>query len=233
MDWSPKPRVCSQFLANFDDKVCFGQHSCDSSSLSVVDQKDLLSSSVPAALAAGPQLSPLSDYLSDISCTTSAGPALSPSQAGPQRNSSTLHTLLMKKETMRPVPSARSPDSRKTYDRMRLKLVSYSNDYFYKSFQSEIIKLTCLFFPRSRMSVNLDLNVLFGFLLAFSSQSSPLSQSAPTPERCLVERMWSRREPRTHFTSECSVGESSVTDEVNEIIGQMSPINQQVNDIRG
>jgi len=45
----------------------------------------------------------------------------------------------------------------------------------------------------------------------------------------LMDRIWKRREPRTHFTSVCSVGESSVTDEVNDILEEMSPNNLQVN----
>jgi hypothetical protein len=110
---------------NFISKVLSSRIVLHSSSIGVVDQKDLLSTSVPAALVSGSQISPLSDYLSDISGTTT-GPARSPSHAGPQRNSSTLHKLLMKKETMRPLPSSRSPDSRKTYDRMRMRLVYLS-----------------------------------------------------------------------------------------------------------
>ena len=77
--------------------------------------KDLLSSSVPATLLTTTGVSPLSDILTDLS---SPSTSQSPSQAGPQRHS-TLHKLLMRKEVMRPIPQARSPDSRKTLDRMK------------------------------------------------------------------------------------------------------------------
>jgi hypothetical protein len=36
-----------------------------------------------------------------------------------------LHKLLMRKEVMRPVPQARSPDSRKTLDRMKTRFILY------------------------------------------------------------------------------------------------------------
>jgi hypothetical protein len=61
-----------------------------------------------------------------------------------------------------------------------------------------------------------------------SQQPPPLSKSAPTTDSLLMDRIWKRREPRTHFTSVCSVGESSVTDEVNDILEEMSPNNLQV-----
>ena len=85
-----------------------------SSSLGVGGSKDLLSSSVPATLLST-NVSPLSDILTDLSTPASSQ---SPSQAGPQRHS-TLHKLLMRKEVMRSVPQARSPDNRKTLDRMK------------------------------------------------------------------------------------------------------------------
>lgn len=90
-------------------------HNSSSGSLGVGGSKDLLSSSVPATLLSSAGASPLSDILTDLSTPPSAQ---SPSQAGPQRHS-TLHKLLMRKEVMRPVPQARSPDNRKTLDRMR------------------------------------------------------------------------------------------------------------------
>ena len=61
-----------------------------------------------------------------------------------------------------------------------------------------------------------------------SQQPPQLSKSAPTTDSLLTDRIWKRREPRTHFTSVCSVGESSVTDEVNDILEEMSPNNLQV-----
>lgn len=163
-----------------------GAGASSSSSLGVGGSKDLLSSSVPATLLSS-SVSPLSDILTDLSSPSNA-PAQSPSQAGPQRHS-TLHKLLMRKETMRPVPPARSPDSRKTLDRIKTSLSS-SNPLL-------------------------------------NQQASPLSKSAPTSDSLLMERIWKRREPRTHFTSVCSVGESSVTDEVNDILEEMSPTNLQ------
>ena len=37
-------------------------------------------------------------------------------------------------------------------------------------------------------------------------------------------RIWSRREPRPHISSVCSVGETStLADEVNEVLGRMDP----------
>ncbi len=86
------------------------------------ETKDFLSSSVPAGLVSRSQTSPMSEYLRENS---PGATALSPSYAGPQRNSSTLHRLLMKKETMRPPPVAGSPDRRKTYDRMRYRYLHY------------------------------------------------------------------------------------------------------------
>lgn len=160
-------------------------HNSSSGSLGVGGSKDLLSSSVPATLLSSAGASPLSDILTDLSTPPSAQ---SPSQAGPQRHS-TLHKLLMRKEVMRPVPQARSPDNRKTLDRMRTSLSS-SNPLL-------------------------------------SQQPPQLSKSAPTTDSLLMDRIWKRREPRTHFTSVCSVGESSVTDEVNDILEEMSPNNLQ------
>jgi len=90
-------------------------HTASTATMDVGASKDLLSSSVPATLLTTTGVSPLSDILTDLS---SPATSQSPSQAGPQRHS-TLHKLLMRKEVMRPVPQARSPDSRKTLDRMK------------------------------------------------------------------------------------------------------------------
>ena len=102
------------------DDYPWGQSS-NSGSLGVGGSKDLLSSSVPATLLTSNGVSPLSDILTDLS---SSGTSQSPSHAGPTRHS-TLHKLLMRKEVMRPVPQARSPDSRKTLDRMKTRFVLY------------------------------------------------------------------------------------------------------------
>ena len=43
--------------------------------------------------------------------------------------------------------------------------------------------------------------------------------------------MWSRREPRQHISSVCSVGEaSSIADEVNDVLSGLSP-NDDLQDI--
>ena len=102
------------------DDYPWGQSS-NSGSLGVGGSKDLLSSSVPATLLTSSGVSPLSDILTDLS---SSGTSQSPSHAGPTRHS-TLHKLLMRKEVMRPVPQARSPDSRKTLDRMKTRFALY------------------------------------------------------------------------------------------------------------
>ena len=62
-----------------------------------------------------------------------------------------------------------------------------------------------------------------------------LSTSAPVNHSYMSEaaaaaggsghpRIWSRREPRPHISSVCSVGETStLADEVNEVLGRMDP----------
>ncbi|XP_040581457.1 uncharacterized protein REPTOR [Lepeophtheirus salmonis] len=54
--------------------------------------------------------------------------------------------------------------------------------------------------------------------------SQQLSKSAPNQHSYLERLMWTRREPRPHINSVCSVGgESSITDEVNDVLNGLSP----------
>ena len=43
-------------------------------------------------------------------------------------------------------------------------------------------------------------------------------------------RVWARREPRQHISSVCSVGDSSIADEVNDVLSGLSP-NDDLQDI--
>lgn len=53
---------------------------------------------------------------------------------------------------------------------------------------------------------------------------SYMSEAAAAASGSGHPRVWSRREPRPHFSSICSVGETStLADEVNEVLGRMDP----------
>jgi hypothetical protein len=50
------------------------------------------------------------------------------------------------------------------------------------------------------------------------------SRSAPPRDQGFLDRVWSRREPRQHISSVCSVGnESSIADEVSDVLSGISP----------
>lgn len=53
---------------------------------------------------------------------------------------------------------------------------------------------------------------------------SYMSEAAAAASGSGHPRLWSRREPRPHISSVCSVGETStLADEVNEVLGRMDP----------
>ena len=59
---------------------------------------------------------------------------------------------------------------------------------------------------------------------------SQLSKSAPVKNLPLDNLIWSRRDPRPHMNSICSVGgDSSIADEVSEVLNSLSP--SELNDI--
>ena len=84
---------------------------------------------------------------------------------------------------------------------------------------------------------NKTLEVLRNSLSSSSTMltQQQLSTSAPVNHSYMSEaaaaasgsghpRLWSRREPRPHISSVCSVGETStLADEVNEVLGRMDP----------
>jgi hypothetical protein len=122
----PPAAVKTESTSSFwqqDDSMLFSSSSMTGQTGGTTfSSKDLLSSSVPATIF---QNSPLSDILTDlpaspVSVVSPNPPSQSPSHAGPERHhgasASTLHRLLLKKETSRPSP-VRSPESRKTLDR--------------------------------------------------------------------------------------------------------------------
>lgn len=60
--------------------------------------------------------------------------------------------------------------------------------------------------------------------------ASQLSKSAPVKNLPLDNMIWNRREPRPHMNSICSVGgDSSIADEVSEVLNSLSP--SELNDI--
>merc|ERR1719167_1300975 len=60
--------------------------------------------------------------------------------------------------------------------------------------------------------------------------ASQLSKSAPVKNLPLDNLIWSRRDPRPHMNSICSVGgDSSIADEVSEVLNSLSP--SELNDI--
>jgi hypothetical protein len=199
-----KPSRISSFNPNF------WQANDDSSNFSGTTNpwSSALSSSVPTAensqssVTTSYNISPLSDILTDLSSTASTAsgvspnlPSNSPSQAGPTRHS-TLHKLLMRKDPVMPGrPSpVRSPDGLIMRPTRTLEVM------------------------RNSLSAS---NPLI-------SQQGQLSTSAPVQsymsETSGQTRIWSRREPRQHISSVCSVGEaSSLADEVNAALSGMDP----------
>lgn len=185
----PMQTSSSNFWQTDPDNLFFGSTSFSSQTGGVVSasSKDLLSSSVPTTMFPS---SPLGDILSDFNSSPKnpqvPSPSHSPNQpsnAGPERHS-TLHKLLLRRDPVsRPSP-VRSPENRKTLEKLKSSL-SASNP------------LLC----------------------------QQLSKSAPTRDQGLLDKMmWSRREPRQHISSVCSVGnESSIIDEVNEVLSGTSP----------
>jgi hypothetical protein len=191
-----------------------------------------LSSSVPVNCAPGPaaiaaaggqvsgntsyNISPLSDILTDLSSNSGSTPNQSlspnlpspqvPSQAGPTR-SSTLHKLLMRKDqqrqTGRPSP-VRSPDG------AILSRPSKTLEVLRNSLSSSSTMLT-----HQQLSTSAPVN------------HSYMSEAAAAASGSGHPRIWSRREPRPHISSVCSVGEtgetSTLADEVNEVLGRMDP----------
>ena len=190
-----------------------------------------LSSSVPVNLFQNVN-SPLSDILTDLSPppantyvqskSPSLRPAISPngfiigstigntllspntqtpSNAGPTRNS-TLHKLLMQKTRDGPINGRPSPVRS----------------------------------PEARKTLEQMKNSLSTSNPLISQQL--LSRSAPTGnplgsignQPMENNRVWARREPRQHISSVCSVGDSSIADEVNDVLSGLSP-NDDLQDI--
>merc|ERR1719167_64715 len=59
---------------------------------------------------------------------------------------------------------------------------------------------------------------------------SQLSKSAPVKNLPLDNLIWSRRDPRPHMNSICSIGgDSSIADEVSDVLNSLSP--SELNDI--
>ena len=117
-----------------------------------------------------------------------------PSNAGPTRNS-TLHKLLMQRKGDGPITGRPSPVRS----------------------------------PEARKTLEQMRNSLSTSNPLISQQL--LSRSAPTGNNPLGSgntttdtRVWTRREPRQHISSVCSVGEtSSIADEVNDVLSGLSP----------
>jgi hypothetical protein len=109
------------------DSLFFGTTSFTSQSggVATTSSKDLLSSSVPGSIFPN---SPLGDILSDLNPSPNPpqvpSPSVSPnlpSHAGPERHS-TLHKLLLRKDPVsRPSP-VRSPENRKTLEKLKSSL---------------------------------------------------------------------------------------------------------------
>lgn len=211
----------------------FWQGADDSNSFSgTTNPWSTLSSSVPVNCAPGPaaiaaaggqvsgntsyNISPLSDILTDLSSNSGSTPNQSlspnlpspqvPSQAGPTR-SSTLHKLLMRKDqqrqTGRPSP-VRSPDG------AIMSRPSKTLEVLRNSLSSSSTLLT-----HQQLSTSAPVN------------HSYMSEAAAAASGSGHPRIWSRREPRPHISSVCSVGEtgetSTLADEVNEVLGRMDP----------
>jgi hypothetical protein len=134
-----------------------------------------------------------------------ANPLLSPntptpSNAGPTRNS-TLHKLLMQRKGDGPITGRPSP-VRSPESRKTLEQMKNS-----LSTSNPLISQQLL------------------------SRSAPTSNPIASGNIPMDSRLWTRREPRPHISSVCSVGEaSSIADEVNEVLGGLSP-NDDLHDI--
>jgi len=208
----------------------FWQVTEDSSSFSgTINPWSTLSSSVPATAGGGGpgpsastaatqgsasyNISPLSDILTDLSSNSGSTPnqslspnlpSNSPSQAGPTRTS-TLHKLLMRKDqarqTGRPSP-VRSPDGSIARPTKTLEVIRNS------------LSSSSTLLSQQQLSTSAPVN------------HSYMSEAAAAASGSGHPRIWARREPRPHISSVCSVGEregSTITDEVNEVLGKMDP----------
>lgn len=202
-------------IVKTEPKPYFWQPTDDSSFAGSTNPWSTLSSSVPAVGATSIttyNTSPLSDILTDLSSTTSNStggaqsvspnlPSHSPSQAGPTR-ASTLHKLLMRKDQAtrtRPSP-VRSPDG-------------------------SIMRGTTKTLGAIRNSLSAS-NPLLSQQLSTSApvNQSYISEAALAASGSGHTRAWSRREQRPHYSSVCSVGETStLAEEVNEVLAKVDP----------
>jgi hypothetical protein len=202
-------------IVKTEPKPYFWQPADDSSFAGSTNPWSTLSSSVPAVGVTSIttyNTSPLSDILTDLSSTTSNStggaqsvspnlPSHSPSQAGPTR-ASTLHKLLMRKDQAtrtRPSP-VRSPDG-------------------------SIMRGTTKTLGAIRNSLSAS-NPLLSQQLSTSApvNQSYISEAALAASGSGHTRVWSRREQRQHYSSVCSVGETStLAEEVNEVLAKVDP----------
>merc|ERR1719195_514532 len=172
-----------------------------------------LSTSVPT-----PVISHVSEF-SELSNLSSGGPAVSPNRLtlSPPANmmNVTSHSNIPSTVPVNPPTSSSSA----LHDLLMRKgpevpdpIRSRSNSNQFKSAKRPIVN-------RQRNSLSLSNPLLV----------SQLSKSAPVKNPTL-DMIWNRREPRPHMNSMCSnAGESSIADEVSEVLNSLSP--SELNDI--
>lgn len=197
----PLSAVHSGFLHQ-DDSMLFSSSSVanQSGGSTFIGAKDLLSSSVPASIFHN---SPLSDILTDLPSTSGSSsvvglnsPSVSPGLAG---NS----------------PSQAGPE--RNHHTQLHKLLLRKDPVGVASRPSPV---------RSPENRKTTLDKIRNNLSASNPMlTQQLSKSAPTTQQNFLDRMvWSRREPRQHISSVCSVGnDSSIADEVSEALNGISP----------
>ena len=196
----PLSALHSGFLHQ-DDSMLFSSSSVanQSGGSTFIGAKDLLSSSVPASIFHN---SPLSDILTDLPSTSGSSsavglnsPSVSPGLAG---NS----------------PSQAGPE--RNHHTQLHKLLLRKDPVGVASRPSPV---------RSPESRKTTLDKIRNNLSASNPLlTQQLSKSAPTQQNYLDRMVWSRREPRQHISSVCSVGaESSIADEVSEALNGISP----------
>merc|ERR550525_1573240 len=160
---------------------------------------------------------PAQSEFSELANLSSGGPAVSPSRLtlSPPANP----TMIPSTVPVNPAVSPSASSSTALHDLLMRKgpevpdpIRSRSNSNQFKSAKRPIVN-------RQRNSLSLSDPLLV----------SQLSKSAPVKNPTL-DMIWNRREPRPHMNSMCSnAGESSIADEVSEVLNSLSP--SELNDI--
>jgi len=231
------PLANMNFWQATQDEMIFGaqglRHPSDSSTTTVGSNSannsiiPSLSSSVPVNLFHN-VTSPLSDILTDLSppqsntYVQSNSPSLRPtiSPNGLIIGSTIANTLLSPNTQ---TPSNAGPTRNSTLHKL---LMQRKGDGPMTGRPSPVRS------PEARKTLEQMKNSLSTSNPLISQQL--LSRSAPTGNplgnQPTDNRVWARREPRQHISSVCSVGDTSIADEVNDVLSGLSP-NDDLHDI--